>query len=181
MEVWNLVNELELSSQTSREKSENRADAALYSAGLDLLIAMEALTVKLASSSSFLAAARKTIFTIPEALAERLLGPLSEYLVKEYSARLFSQIGAGLLFTGISIYDAWHSYRWGDDAYIGQLVMASGGLMAVLGGVVVGGTTFLGLTPLGWASLLLIVAGAGLGYWLSSKPIEDWLNKGPFG
>src|SRR5690606_29301471 len=92
LEVWNLTNELDLSSQTSREKSENRADAALYSAGLDLLIAMEALTVKLASSSSFLAAARKTIFTIPEALAERLLGPLSEYLVKEYSARLFSQI-----------------------------------------------------------------------------------------
>ncbi|WP_139110563.1 hypothetical protein [Pseudomonas syringae] len=188
LEVYNLSNEFDGWEQTVREKEGLRGFVGVASAGLDLAIAFEALTVKLAGSNSVLAAGRKTVLTIPEAFAERLLGPLSEYLVKEYSARLFSQIGAGLLFTGISIYDAWHSYRWGDDAYIGQLVMASGGLTAALGSVVAGGSTFLGLSPMGWAALLLIATGAGLAYWLGSKPIDDWLKpiddwlkKGPFG
>jgi hypothetical protein len=34
---------------------------------------------------------------------------------------------------------------------------------------------------LGWASLILITVGAGVAYLLSSKPIDDWLQKGPFG
>ncbi|KFE43968.1 hypothetical protein IV02_30605, partial [Pseudomonas syringae] len=181
MEVWNLVNELELSSQTSREKSERRADIGALGAGADLIIAMEALTFKLAGSHAVMAAARKTVITIPENIARQLLGSLSNRLVKKYSARLLGQISAGLIFVGLNLYDAWYSYKWGDDAYIGHLIMASGGLIGTMSSLVISGTSFLGLSPLGWASLLLIVAGAGVAYWLSSKPIEDWLNKGPFG
>ena len=181
LEVWNLVNELEAKSQTVREKGGGRAKLGVGGAIIDLAIAMEALTFKLAGSNAVMAAARKTVITIPENIARQLLGSLSNRLVKKYSARLLGQISAGLIFVGLNLYDAWYSYKWGDDAYIGHLIMASGGLIGTMSSVVISGTSFLGLSPLGWASLLLIVAGAGVAYWLSSKPIEDWLNKGPFG
>ncbi|WP_426142624.1 hypothetical protein [Pseudomonas sp. DWP3-1-2] len=182
LEVINLLNELENSGQYTREKSKDRVEAGLYGAGLDLVIAMEALTVKIAGTKSILAAGRKTIFTIPEAFAERTLGPISEHFIKEYSTRLFGQIIAGSTFVGLNLYDAWYTYKWSDDAYIGHLIMASGGLVGTLSSFTIsGGSTFLGLGPAGWASLLLIVTGAGVAYWLSSKPIEDWLKKGPFG
>ncbi|MBP5120716.1 hypothetical protein HUS85_33445, partial [Pseudomonas protegens] len=39
----------------------------------------------------------------------------------------------------------------------------------------------LGMHPLNWVALLLIGIGTGLVLWLSSTPLEDWLNAGPFG
>ncbi|MET0125553.1 MAG: hypothetical protein ABW209_08635, partial [Pseudomonas caspiana] len=115
LELWNLRNELEAAEQTAREKSDNRAKAGKIGAFVDLSIAMEALTVKLAGSESIVAAGRKTVLTISEASAKRLLGSLSNRLVKKVSARLASQVCAGLLFAGLNLYDAWYSYRWGDD------------------------------------------------------------------
>ncbi|HEX8541659.1 MAG TPA: hypothetical protein VF671_08140 [Pseudomonas sp.] len=181
LEIYNLSNEFDGWEQTVREKEGLRGFVGVVGAGLDLAIAFEALTVKLAGSNSVLAAGRKTVFIIPDNIAKHLLGSLSNRLVKKYSARLLGQISAGLIFVGLNLYDAWYSYKWGDDAYIGHLIMASGGLIGTMSSLVIGGTSFLGLSPLGWASLLLIVAGAGVAYWLSSKPIEDWLKKGPFG
>jgi hypothetical protein len=181
LEIHNLLNEMSSYSQTNREKSKGRADAGFLSAGLDLVIAMEALTFKFSASSSALAASRKIIFTISEASAEWLLGPLSEYFVKAYTARMFGQIGAGLLFAGLNLYDAWYSYKWNDDAYIGHLIMAAGGLAGAASTLIASGSTFLGLTPWGWGSLILITLGAGVVYLLSSKPIDDWLQRGPFG
>lgn len=181
LEIYNLTNELGSYSQTTREKSEGRANAGLISAGLDLVIAMEAITVKVVASNSLLAAGRKVLFTISEASAELLLGPLSEYLVKAYSARAFGQTALGLIFAGINIYDAWYSYKWNDDAYIGHLIMVAGGLVASATNVIVAGSLFLGLSRLGWVSLILIVIGAGVAYALSSKPVDDWLQRGPFG
>ncbi|MCQ2994125.1 hypothetical protein NLO95_08350 [Pseudomonas syringae] len=181
LELWNLRNELEAYSQTSREKGKYRAAAGIVGAGFDLIIAMEALTVRLSGSKSVLAAGRKTLLTISEATAERLLGPLSEYLVKEFSARLFAQIGAGLIFSGISLHEAWYSYRWDDNGYIGYLLMATGGFVGTASNFIVGSSLFLGLSPAGWISLFLIVVGVLVVYLLSSSSLKDWLKKGPFG
>lgn len=181
LELWNLRNELEASQQNTHEKGIGRVVFGYVGTGFDLAIAMEALTVKVAGSKSLLAAGRKTLLTISEASAERLLGPLSEYLVKEFSGRLLAQIGAGLLFAGLNLYDAWYSYRWGDDGYIGHLLMAAGGLIGAAGSLIVSSSAFLGLSPAGWACLLLIGIGAAWVFMFSSSPVEDWLRKGPFG
>lgn len=181
LEIHNLLNELDAKSQTIREKGEGRAKSGVSSAALDLVIAMEYITFKLSASHSILAAARKTIFVIPDNAAKLLLGSLSNRLVKIYSARLFAQIGAGLFFVGLNLSDAWYSYKWSDDAYIGHLIMAAGGLAGVAGSLIAGGSTILGLSPWGWACLIMITLGAGVVYLLSSKPIDDWLQRGPFG
>ena len=181
LEIFNLTNELGSYSQTTREKSEGRANAGLIGAGLDIVIAMEAVTVKVVASNSLLAAGRKTVFTIPDEMAKKALGALSNRVVKKLSSRLLALVGTGLIFTGISLHDAWYSYKWNDDAYIGHLIMAAGGLVASAGNVIIAGSLFLGLSRLGWVSLILIVIGAGMAYALSSKPIDDWLRKGPFG
>ncbi len=60
-------------------------------------------------------------------------------------------------------------------------MMAVGGSISALSNLIVSSVTFLGLGPGGWAALILIVIGAGLAWWLSDKPIEEWLVNGPFG
>jgi hypothetical protein len=181
LEMWNLRNELEAFEQTKREKNLFRTNAGVSGAILDLSLAMEAITVKLAGSRSVLGASRKTLFTISEASAKRVLGKLGNRLVKDYSARLLGQTGAGLLFSGLNLYDAWYSYRWSDDAYIGHLLLAAGGLIGAAGGLIVGAATFLGLTAAAWVCLAVVTSGAALIYLLSSSQLEDWLKKGPFG
>jgi len=181
LELWNLRNEWNSRELTYREKGGGRVGLGLLGAGADLTIAMEALTVKLVGSQSVLAAGRKTLFTISEASAEQMLGSLSKRFVKKFSARLLGQIAAGAIFVGLNLYDAWHAYQWGDDAMWGHLLMAAGGLTSIAGTLMVGGSTFLGLGPAGWVSLILISVGAGIAYWLSSNAVEDWLSAGPFG
>lgn len=181
LELWNLKNELNASQQATREKGFARVSFGYAGAGFDLAIAMEALTVKLAGSKSVLAASRKTLFTISDASAKRLLGALSHRLIKKYSARLIGQVGAGALFTGLNLYDAWYSYRWSDDAYVGYLLLAAAGLVATASSVIISGSTFLGFSPAGWFCLFLIGIGAGWIYLFSSSAMEDWLKKGPFG
>ncbi|WPX69810.1 hypothetical protein [Pseudomonas sp. MH9.2] len=181
LELWNLRNESVAWEASEREKGQLRAIGGAVGAGLDLLIAMEALTVKLASSQSVLAAARTTLFTISETSAERVLGPLSKHFLKEFTGRLLAQIGAGSIFVGLNLYDAWHAYQWGDDAMWGHLLMAAGGLTGIASTLMVGGATFLGLGPMGWITLIAISVGAGIAYWLSSNAVEDWLRAGPFG
>ncbi|NWB98755.1 hypothetical protein HX882_22945 [Pseudomonas gingeri] len=182
LELWNVRNEFDAWDQTEREKGELRAHTSVVAAWADLVIAMEALTVRLAGSQSILASARRTLLTLPEATISWLFGQtLAKRVNRNISARLIIQSGAGLLFVGLNLYDAWYTYQWGDNAYWGYLTMASGGLASVIGGLTLGGPTFLGLGPAGWTALILILAGAGSAYLLSSTPLEDWLKRGPFG
>jgi len=181
LELWNLRSELSAIQQTLIEKGKVRTAFGMGGAAVDLLIAMEALTVKLAGSESVLVSARKTLFTVSDVSAQRVLGPLSKYFLKEFTGRLVAQVGAGTIFLGLNLYDAWYALQWGDDAAWGHLLMAAGGLTGLTGTLMVTGTTFLGLGPVGWVSLLLISLGAGLVYWLGNNSIEDWLSAGPFG
>lgn len=110
-------------------------------------------------------------------------------LQKLFGGRLVSVTGklafqtfAGTLFVGISIYDALHEASLGDDAAWGYGLMAVGGLVGVIGGFfTTSGAAFLGMGPVAWATLLLILAGAALVWWLDDSPIEEWLTNGPFG
>ena len=181
LELWNVRNEWISLESTKAEKGKVRAIFGIAGAGLDLTIAMEALTTKFVSNQSIFASTREVLFTIPEGAVKRVLGlTLSESIVTEFTARLIGQTFAGVIFIGLSLYDAWYGFQWGDDAMWGYLLMAGGATASVLAGLTTA-APILGLNPLGWAALMLIVSGAGVVYWLSSAPIEDWMTNGPFG
>lgn len=181
LEVWNVRMEWQGREQGAREKGLFRVNIGAFGAGLDLAIALEMLTVKLAGTESVLAAGRKVIFTISDEAARTLSTLALEYLVKEFTVRLFAQITSGLILTVICLSDAWYAWTWGDNASWGYLMMAVGGAFSALSGLIIGAGTFLGLGPAGWVALILILIGAGLVWWLTDKPIGEWLVNGPFG
>ncbi|WP_448646703.1 hypothetical protein [Pseudomonas mohnii] len=181
LEVWNVRVENNSFKQTEREKGFGRAFLGMGGAAVDLTIALEMLAVKFASTQSVLAVGRKVLFNIPVEAAKKIFGQLAEHLAKEFTGRLLAQMASGLIFSGICLTDAWYARRWGDDASWGYLMMAVGGSISTLSNLIVSSVTFLGLGPGGWAALILIVIGAGLAWWLSNKPIEEWLVNGPFG
>lgn len=181
LEMWNVNAEMQSWEQNNREKGKNRSAGSVIGAGLDLLIAMEALTVKLLGTQSALAAARKPVFRINRDKVTAIFGELiGKRLEEKISARLITQSAAGLIFAALNLYDAWYAWQWNDQAMYGYLLMAGGALAGVAAGLFTA-TPILSLHPLGWLSLLLIGIGAGLVLWLSSTPLEDWLSNGPFG
>ncbi len=180
LEMWNVRAEINAWDQNDREKGAVRARLGIFGTGLDLLIAIEALTIKLVGSSSELVATRKTLFRIPSVIVEAM-GKLGIPVVQQVTARLALQSLAGIVFCGVSLYDAWYAWQWHDQAMYGYLLMASGALIGAAGGWLAGSATFLGLSPAGWLCLLLVGIGAGLVYTLSSTPLQDWLSNGPFG
>lgn len=180
LELWNVRSELTSLKTTDAEKGRARAAGGAAGAGVDLVIAMEALTVKFASNQSILASARKVLFTVESKKAFQIFGSkLGERFTKEFTGRLLGQTFAGFIFVGLNLYDTWYAWQWGDDAMWGYLLMAGGGMAGVAAGLF-SAAPVLGLSPLGWVALVLIVGGAGLAYWLSSAPIEDWMANGPF-
>src|SRR5690606_1463066 len=165
LELYNLRLVQEERQSTLVEKGKGRAAFGVIGASIDLIVAMEALTYKMAGSNSVLAATRATIFTLPELKVTRWLGArLSSEVVRDVTARLIGQSAAGLVMVGICLYDAWHAWRWNDDAMWGYLLMASGAAVGVVGGFFISGSALLG--PFGWVALLLIGTGAGVVYWL---------------
>lgn len=184
LEMWNVNAELQGREAASREKNKNRVRLGVLAAGIDLIIAMESLTVKLLGTQSALALARKPIYDLADSNVKRWIGKaLTERLTQKITARLITQSFSGIIFAGISLYDAWYAWQWNDNAMYGYLLMAGGAAAGVVAGMATGAASagpVLGLTPLGWLALLLIGTGAGLVLWLSSTPLEDWLLNGPF-
>ncbi|MDX1366241.1 toxin VasX [Pseudomonas sp.] len=180
LELWNVRSELASWDQTSSEKGTLRRNSGIAGALLDLTIAMEALSVKFASNQSILVSARKALFTITNDSMGKVLGSvLGQRLGAQVTVRLLGQVFAGFIFVGLNLYDTWYAWQWGDDAMWGYLLMAGGGALGLAAGASSAASVFL-LSPLGWVALILIVGGAGLAYWLSSAPIEDWMANGPF-
>jgi hypothetical protein len=181
IEMWNVSVEIQSKEQNIREKGSIRTVGGVAGAYIDLIIAMEALTVKLAGNQSALAAARTTIFTLSDETAKKLFGKVvAERITKAVTARLIAQSVSGTLFAGLSLYDAWYAWQWNDNAMYGYLLMTGGAMAGVAAGLV-SATPVLGLTPLGWLALLLIGAGAGVVILSSNTPLADWLSNGPFG
>jgi len=181
LELWNVRSEWAAYQANLQEKGFARAVGGTGGAVVDLAIAMEALTVKFVSNQSILASARKVLFTVSGDAADRMLGStLGAKFAKEFTGRLIGQTFAGFIFLGLNLYDAWYAWQWGDEAMWGYLLMAGGAAVGVAAGLF-SAAPVLGLSPLGWVALVMIVAGAGVAYWLSSNPIEDWMANGPFG
>ncbi len=182
LEIWNVSSESDAFGQTIREKSKGRAFSGFAAAATDLVIAAEALAIKLMSTQSDATITRKILLQIPEALAEKWLGPsLGSVLTKQLSLRVGAQIFSAALLIGINLYDAYHAWQWNDPAMYGYLMMTAGGLAAFMSSLFAGMATVFGLTPLGWIALLLLGVGITQVLRQTSSPMETWLKNGPFG
>ncbi|MFJ7797939.1 toxin VasX [Pseudomonas sp. NPDC096950] len=181
LEAWNVRTEWQGWEQVTREKGIFRVSMGSAGTVLDLAIAIEMLTVKFAGTESVLANGRKVLFTISDDAAKIIFRRFEERLVRKLTALLIAQITSGAVFALINFYDVKYARQWGDDAIWGYLMMAVGGSLSALNSLIVPTANFLGLGPAGWVALILIVIGAGIAWWLTDKPIEEWLVNGPFG
>lgn len=182
LEVWNVSSEISAWEQAVREKGTARTGLGILGASLDLVIALEALAVKLGGQQSTFSAARKTLFTISSKKAAIFFGEtLAKKLTTTVTARIAGFFISGWILSIVNIIDAWQAWQWNDDAMYGYLLLSLGGLSGSLGTLFGAATTLFGLPVLGWAALLLITLGVGLVIVLSSTPLESWLANGPFG
>ncbi|OOK93377.1 hypothetical protein B0B36_28325, partial [Pseudomonas syringae pv. actinidifoliorum] len=182
LEVWNVSSEVSAWEQTVREKGVVRTGVGILGASLDLVIALEALAIKLAGQQSSISAARITLFTISSKKAAIFFGEaLARKITEKITGRLIGFFVSSWILSTVNMIDAWQAWQWNDGAMYGYLMLSMGGVAGSLGALFGAATKLLGLTALGWTALLLITVGAGLVIVMSSTPLESWLANGPFG
>ncbi|RMR33610.1 Transposase, partial [Pseudomonas syringae pv. coriandricola] len=182
LEVWNVSSEVSAWEQTIREKGVVRTGVGILGASLDLVIALEALAIKLAGQQSAISVARITLFTISSKKAAVFFGEaLARKLTEKVTGRLLGFFFSGWILSAVNIIDAGQAWQWNDGAMYGYLMLSMGGVAGSLGTLFGAATKLLGLTALGWTALLLITVGVGLVIVMSSTPLESWLANGPFG
>ncbi len=174
METWNVQVAMAAAEKVSGEQGVARSKWDLRSAVLDLAIAMEVLVNKVAGNQTIMArTANRAALTISNDLATKLLGPrLAKSIVDVVTVRMVGQVGAGIIFAGLSLTDAIHSAHWSDNAAWGHSIMAVGGLIGAAAPLFAGSALF---GPMGIIAVTLIIGGAVLIAYLSNTPFEDWL------
>lgn len=174
METWNVQVAMAESEVFSAQGRAVKGFTGRLGAGIDLVIALEVLVTKVAGNQQILArTANRTALTISDGLATKLLGPrLAKSIVNVVTVRMVGQVGAGLIFAGLSVSDAIHSARWSDNAVWGHSMMAVGGLIGAAAPLFAGSALF---GPMGVVAVALIIGGAVLVARLSNTSFEDWL------
>jgi hypothetical protein len=100
---------------------------------------------------------------------------------KAMTVKMFLGGIGGLAFAGISLSDTLYALDMGDPAAVGHGLITAGGAVTTLAALVPAQVTLLGMGPLGWVGLGLILGGVALVATLEDEPIENWLRNGPFG
>tara|TARA_R110002073_G_scaffold172707_4_gene329925 strand:+ start:32 stop:1123 length:1092 start_codon:yes stop_codon:yes gene_type:complete len=101
--------------------------------------------------------------------------------VKAVTMKMVMGAAGGLAATGISLSDTLYALNTGDPAAWGYGVTTASGVFITLAAMVPAQATLLGLGPLGWIGLALMLGGTALVMVLQDEPIENWLRNGPFG
>ena len=174
MEMWNVQVAMAEAEKLIRERGDVRFIAGYVAVGTDLLIALETLATKVAGNQHIFAkTANRTVLTISDELATKLLGPrLAKSIVGVVTVRMVGQVTAGLIFSGLSLSDAIHSAQWSDNAVWGHSMMAVGGLIGAAAPLFAGSALF---GPMGVVAVSFIIGGAILVARLSNTSFEDWL------
>ncbi len=178
IEAVNVANAFGSLKRTSRERSGYRAISGLLSSGYGGALAAILLSERFANEA--------TRNRIASALQYQFRGEGAKFIAKIFRAEaltvkmLLGGIG-GLALTGISLSDTIYAINTGDQAALGHGIVAVGGVVTTLSAMVPAQLTLLGMGPLGWAGLCLILGGAVLVALYEDEPIENWLKNGPFG
>lgn len=101
--------------------------------------------------------------------------------VESITSRMFLGATGAIAVTGISLSDTLYALDTGDPAAWGYGVTTVGGVVMTMASMIPVQATLLGMGPLGWVGLGLMLFGTALIWVLQDEPIENWLRNGPFG
>lgn len=178
IEAVNVANALSNEDRIARERGRLRAISGTISSSYGAGLALILLSERFANE-----AARNRIASV---LQYQFKGEGAKIIAKIFRAEaltvkmLLGGIG-GLALTGISLSDTIYAINTGDQAALGHGIVTVGGVATTLSALVPAQLTLLGMGPLGWAGLCLILGGAVLVAHYEDEPIENWLKNGPFG
>lgn len=173
--VWNTLGNID---RITRERSATRSISgglsSVYGAGLAGILLAERFANEWTRQ-------KMTAF-----LSYQFKGEPAKLIAKLFRAealtvKMFLGGMGGLAFTGISLSDTLYALDIGDPAAAGHGVITAGGVVTTLASLVPAQVTLLGMGPLGWVGLGLILGGVALVATLEDEPIENWLKNGPFG
>jgi hypothetical protein len=178
IEAVNVANAFDTFNETTRTRGLSRAVTGSGTSLFGVALASALLAERFA-----IEATRKKIAS---ALQYQFKGEGAKFLAKIFRAEaltvkmLLGGIG-GLALTGVSLSDTIYAINTGDQAALGHGILTLGGVATTLSAVIPAQLTLLGMGPLGWAGLCLILGGAVLVALYEDEPIENWLKNGPFG
>src|SRR5690606_10619135 len=120
MEVWNVQVAREESDGLALERGETRRLVGKLNLWGDLIIAFEALAAKLSASQPLTVFAQRAALKISDEFAIKFLGTkLAKHVVRIVTVRILAVTAASLLLAGLSLSDAIHAAKWGDQAVWG--------------------------------------------------------------
>ncbi|MBN7770900.1 ABC transporter permease [Marinobacter daepoensis] len=178
IEAVNVANAVSSRQKVSRERGAFRSLAGMGMSGYGAGLASVLLAERFANESL-----RTKIATV---LQYKFQGEGAKIIAKVFRAealtvKMFLGGIGGLALTGVSLSDTIYAINTGDQAALGHGIVTVGGVVTTLSALVPAQLTLLGMGPLGWAGLSLILGGALLVALYEDEPIENWLKNGPFG
>ncbi|TBW53372.1 ABC transporter permease [Marinobacter halodurans] len=173
--VWNAFASL---SSTYRERGTIRALSGAGSGVYGASIATILLTERFASDAIKQKASAFLNYEFDGAVAKAIAESLGVGVIT--SRMLLGAIG-GVAVTGISFSDTLYALDTGDPAVWGYGVTSASGVVMTMAAIIPAQATLLGMGPLGWIGLGLLLGGTALIWVLQDEPIENWLRNGPFG
>ncbi|MDX5335737.1 MAG: ABC transporter permease, partial [Marinobacter sp.] len=178
IEAVNVANAVSSRQKVSRERGAFRSLAGMGMSGYGAGFASMLLAERFANESL-----KTKIATL---LQYKFQGEGAKIIAKVFRAealtvKMFLGGIGGLALTGVSLSDTIYAINTGDQAALGHGIVTVGGVVTTLSALVPAQLTLLGMGPLGWAGLCLILGGAVLVALYEDEPIENWLKNGPFG
>lgn len=178
IEAVNVANAVSTRQKVSRERGAFRSLAGMGTSGYGAGFASMLLAERFANESL-----KTKITTL---LQHKFQGEGAKIIAKVFRAealtvKMFLGGIGGLALTGVSLSDTIYAINTGDQAALGHGIITVGGVVTTLSALVPAQLTLLGMGPLGWAGLCLILGGAVLVALYEDEPIEHWLKNGPFG
>lgn len=125
---------------------------------------------------------RKVIWNIDTNKVPRIFGAKSPFALGSAISRLaVAQSILGVVALGNSLYDVMTTAHRREDSLVrfARWLMVASSALAIIAPYFAG-ATFLLLTPMMWAALIIGLIAAGLIYLFQDTQLESWLKNGPF-
>ncbi|WP_223808034.1 ABC transporter permease [Marinobacter sp. R17] len=178
IEVVNVWNAYSSADSIKRERGAVRAVSGIFGSGYNAVVAATLMTERFANDL----VKEKVGAVLGREFNGGVAKSLAEALgVKAITSRMFLGAIGGVAVTGISLSDTLYALETGDPAAWGYGVTTVSGVVMTMAAIIPAQATLLGMGPLGWIGLGLLLAGTALIWVLQDEPIENWLRNGPFG
>ncbi|UYZ84352.1 hypothetical protein MTZ49_01870 [Entomomonas sp. E2T0] len=175
-QVYNFARAIEYSDGDIRGRT------GIIAGFIDLGFAIEDYVAFLAKQNINETGLRKVIWNIDTNKVPRIFGAKSPFALGSAISRLaVAQSILGVVALGNSLYDVMTTAHRREDSLVrfARWLMVASSALAIIAPYFAG-ATFLLLTPMMWAALIIGLIAAGLIYLFQDTQLESWLKNGPF-